>query len=221
MYLPIRMLLLAFVGVALLHSPCVSADSRSSDDRSETENILLSQEDLRDITAQVMAKEPLLSSSPGIKYAEADRYRGSEDWAIVIFYPHYANVGIKQAFQVECDRQVPNTAWTCEEATIRRYLALDTQDYEVRVRGPISSDSAIALIEASRKVLPVRSADTIDVPDTVMMLRSYDDSGTVTWVNFEGRAHLIVKGRLAEGGDPTQPDDWIVNKFDPEQLGIK
>jgi hypothetical protein len=213
MYLFIQILLSAFVGVTLLHSPWASADSRSSDDHSETDNLPLSQEDLRDITAQVMAKQPLLSSSPGIKYAEATRIdRWSEDVADVIYYPHFESAGIKEAFQVGCTRKIPSTAWTCEDATIRRYLALDTQDYEVRVRGTISSDAAIALVEATRKVLPVRAADNSDVPDTAMTLSSYDDSAIVTWVNFEGRSHLIVKGWLAEGGDPTRPEDWIVNR---------
>jgi len=213
MYLPIRMLLMAFVGAALLHSLWVGAASRSSDDHSETDNVPLNQEDLRDITAQVMAKHPLLSSSPGIKYAEATRIdRWSEDVADVIYFPHFESAGIKEAFQVGCSRKIPNTAWTCEDATIRRYLALDTQDYEVRVRGSISSNAAIALIEATRKVLPVRTADISDVPNTAMTLSSYDDSGIVSWVNFEGRSHLMVKGWLAEGGDPTRPEDWIVNR---------
>ncbi len=211
MYLPIRMLLLAFVGAALLHSPWVSADSQSSDNHSETDNVPLDPEDLRDITAQVMAKHPLLSSSPGIKYAEANRTGESEDWVVVIYYPHSESAGIKDAFQVGCTRKIPNKAWTCEDATIRRYLTLDTQDFEVRVRGSISSDAAVALIEATRNELPVRAADIRDVPITAMTLSSDGDSGTVVWVNFEGRSHQLVRGQLAEGGDPTRPQDWIVN----------
>jgi hypothetical protein len=171
----------------------------------------LSQEDLRDITAQVMVKHPLLASSPGIKYADADRIGESEDWATVIFYPHSESAGIKEAFQVECNKMVATTTWKCEEPSIRRYLALDTQDFEVRVTGPIDSYAAVALIEATRKVLPVRVNDLSDVPDTAMMLRSYDDSATVSWVNFKGRAHQLVKARLVEGGDPTRSQDWIAN----------
>ena len=215
MHLRTQMLPAAFVSMALLHSPWVDADDRSADEHSEHRNLPLSQEELRDIAAQVMANQPLLSSSPGIKYAEATRVnRWSEDFATVIYYPHSESAGIKQAFQVECARQIPDTAWTCEDATIRRYLALDTQDYEVRVRGPISSDAAMALIEATRKVLPISTADRSDVPDTVMALSSYDDSAIVNWVNFEGRSRLIVKGRLAEGGDPTRPEDWIVSEIE-------
>lgn len=211
MYLLIRMLLAAFVGMTLLHTSWVSADSQSSDGPTKPDNVPLSQEDLRDITAQVMAEHPLLSSSPGIKFAEASRIdRWSEDIADVIYYPHFESAGVKQAFQVGCTRKIPNTTWKCEEVIIRRYLALDTQDFEVRVRGSISSDAAIALIKATSKVLPVRTADNSDVPDTAMTLSSSDDSGTVHWTNFKGRSYLIVKARLAEGGDPTRPEDWIV-----------
>jgi hypothetical protein len=214
MHVLVRKLLPGLVGVTLLHSLWVSADDQSSDHLSESDTVPLSQEDLRDITAQVMAKQPLLSSSPGIKYAEATRIdRWSEDVADVIYYPHFESGGIKEAFQVACSRKIPNTAWTCEDATIRRYLTLDTQDFEVRVRGSISSEAAIALIEATRRLLPVKSADSDDVPDTAMTLSSYDVSATVVWTNFEGRSHLMVKGELVEGGDPTRPDDWIVNSY--------
>ena len=85
MHYYIQMLLSAFLGVTLLYSPWVSADDEASVSYSEPENVPLSQEDLRDITTQVMAKQPLLSSSSGIKYAEADRLGGSEDWATAGF----------------------------------------------------------------------------------------------------------------------------------------
>lgn len=208
-----QMLLYVFVGVTLLHSPSVRSDDQPPDRYPEPDNVPLSQEDLRDITADVMAKQPLLSSSPGIKFAEADRIDESKDWAVIIYYPHSESAGIKQAFQVSCSRHAPNTDWTCEDARIRRYLALDSQDFEVRVTGSIGSEAAIALIEATRKVLPVRTADNSDVPDTAMTLRSDDDGGTVAWVNFEGHAHQLVRGQLTEGGDPTLPQDWIVNRY--------
>ena len=206
-----RMLLSALAGLVLSYSPCVGADNVSADGFSKRDNIPLSEEDLRGITAQVLAKQPLLSSSPGIKYAQADRIGGSEDWAIVIYYPHSESAGIKQAFQVDCTRAVPDTAWTCEDARIRRYLALDTQEFEVRVTGSISPLAAVALIEATRKALPARTADNSDVPDSAMTLSSHDDIGIVTWVNFEGHSHQIVKSRLIEGGDPTRSQDWIVD----------
>lgn len=171
MKISIQVMLSALVGVTLLQPSWICADDKSSDDRPESDNLPLSQVELRDITAQVMAKQPLLSSSRGIKYAEATRIaRWSEDVATIIYYPHAEGAGVKQAFQVECTRQVPNTDWMCEDATIRRYLALDTQEYEVRVKGPISSEEAVALIEATRVVLPLVADDGIAVPDTVMQI---------------------------------------------------
>jgi len=152
----------------------------------------------------------LVSSSPGIKFADADRYNGSEDSAVVIYYPHLERAGIKEAFQVQCTRLVPDTRWTCDDVQIRRYLALDSQDYEVRVTGPIDSEAAVALIEATRKVLPVADNENSDVPVTAMLLSSYDDSAHVVWVNFAGEASLIIRGRVSAGGDPTRVDDWVV-----------
>ena len=93
-----QMLLVAIVGLSVLHCPSVSADDQSSDDYSRHDSVPLSQDDLREITAQVLAKEPLLSSSPGIKHASATRFDGSEDEATVFYYPHSENAGIKQAF---------------------------------------------------------------------------------------------------------------------------
>ena len=204
-------LLSALFAATLLHSPWVSAGDQPSGNYSEPEIVPLSEEDLRAITAQIMARQPLLSSSPGIKFAEAIRTRGTEDWAVIIYYPHTESAGIKEAFQVDCTRLGPGTAWACEDADIRRYLALATQDYEVRVTGPISSTAAVALIESTRKLLPVRTAGIDDVPDTAMILSSHDDSASVTWVNFEGSSYQRVRGRLTESGDPTRPQDWIVD----------
>ena len=176
----------------------------------EQEKVPLSQQELRDMTDQVMAKNPMLSSSAGIKYAEAFRYRGDEVWAVIIYYPHTENAGIKEAFQVNCLRNDAGTSWACEEAEIRRYLSLDSQGFEVRVTGPISSEAAMAFIEATRKALPAPTAWNADVPDTATMLSSYDGRGHVSWVNREGSASQVVKARLREGGDPTRVEDWII-----------
>lgn len=220
MQLTIQMLLSAFVGLTLLHVPWVSAEDRSSDAHSESDNVPLSEDDLRDITAQVMAKHPLLSSSPGIKVADADRVWG-EEFAFVVYHPHSEEAGIKQAFQVECARKPPNKAWNCEDASIRRYLALATQNYEVRVTGPIGFSGAMALIEASRQALPLVADEGIAVPDAVRNISSFDDGANVVWVNFEGNSAILIEGHLAEGGDPAQPDDWIVSRFDRELLGVE
>ena len=219
MRLNVQMLLVAFAGLSVLHCPSVAADDQSSDDKRRHEDVPLTQDDLRDITAQVMAKQPLLSSSPGIKVASASRVWG-EEFAFAVYHPHSEEAGIKQAFQVECARNPPTKAWNCEDASIRRYLALATQDYEVRVTGPIGFSAAMALIEASRQVLPLVADEGIAAPDTVRNISSFDDSANVVWVNFEGNSAILIEGHLAEGGDPTLPDDWIVSRFDHELLGV-
>lgn len=220
MRLSVQMLLVAFAGLSVLHCPSGAADNRSSHDNHRHEDVPLSEEDLRDITAQVMAKQPLLSSSPGIKVADASRVWG-EEFAFVVYHPHSEEAGIKQAFQVECARKPPNKTWNCEDASIRRYLALATQDYEVRVTGPIGFSAAMALIEASRQVLPLVADEGIAVPDTVRNISSFDDSANVVWVSFTGNSAILMQGHLAEGGDPAQPDNWIVSRFDRELLGVE
>jgi hypothetical protein len=100
-------------------------------------------------------------------------------------------------------------------------VALATQDYEVRVTGPIGFSAAIALIEATRHVLPLVADEGIAVPDTVRNISSFDDSVNVVWVSFEGNSAILIQGHLAEGGDPAQPDDWIVSRFDRELLGVE
>lgn len=69
------------------------------------DEIPLADEDLRQITAQVLRENPMLASSPGIKYARAHRSVHSRDVASVIFYPHSDSAGIKEAFQVSCGRK--------------------------------------------------------------------------------------------------------------------
>jgi hypothetical protein len=158
----------------------------------------------------------MVSSSPGIKFSDAVRFDGSADDAVVIFYPHLDSAGIKEAFQVECFRQLPKTTWTCNVPEIRRYLSLDSQDHEVRVTGPISGDAAVAFIEATRKILPARVDANSDVPDTALKLSSYENTAHVVWVNFEGRANQLIKGWVREGGDPAQSDNWIVELWKPD-----
>lgn len=221
MRLAFPILLIVFLGQSVLQCPSFAADSQTSRKYGQPESVPLSQDDLRDITAQVMARQPILSSSPGIKYADAIRI-GAEDLADVIYYPHSEEAGIKKAFQVRCSRAPPSMLWSCDDASIRRYLALDTQNYEVRLTGPIEFSAAMALIEATRRVLPLVSNDGLVIPDTVRNISSSDDGGArVSWVNFEGGSFVQIVGQLPEGADPTQPGDWIVNKFDVELAGLE
>ena len=208
-------LTILIVAVAQIDMPVKAKEQAPADTGYHAENFQLGDDDLRDITSQVMAQHPLLSSSPGMKYAGATRHRHSQDVAEVIYFPHIETAGIKQAFQVTCSRQVPEVSWNCDEARIRRYVALDSQDFEVRVTGPIGSGEAMALIEATREALPPSLGDGSATPETVIMIlpNTGSDGYLVTWGTTEGQARLMMEARLADGANPEEPDGWQVNVF--------
>ena len=184
-----------------------------------TEDIELGDTDIDNISAQVLAQHPLLSSSPGIKAAGAARhfnkFEYDLDTAWVVFHPHTETAGIKQAYQVSCVRQVPDTDWMCEEAMIRRYLALETQDFEVRITGPIDSDAAMALIEATRQALPPELDDGSAAPETAINIlpTAGDSEYLVVWGSPEGYGQLMMQAQLADGADATLPEGWQANVF--------
>ena len=175
-----------------------------------SEELVLSDEDIRDITSQVMSRNPVLSSSPGIKAAGGTRHRGTNDVADVIYFPHIEHGGVKQAFQVRCTRTVPETRWACCEIQIRRYMNVRLQEFEVRVVGPISSQAALALIEAARKVLPPTQPDDPEAPTTAIMIRPQlnNDGYVITWGTSEGYARLSMKAQLTDGANWEHPDAW-------------
>src|SRR5688572_28632698 len=92
------------------------------------------------ITLEVMSRYPILAASPGIKFASASRMYASGsrmhpsgETAHVIFYPHSEVRGVKHALQVHCNRSESTEDWSCPIVEERRYVKLDTQDFEVRV----------------------------------------------------------------------------------------
>jgi hypothetical protein len=206
-------LLVPVVSALLLYCAIVAADEVSTGDYSVGDPVPLNEVDLRQITDQVLAQNPLLSSSPGIKYASAQRSVRSIEIANVIYLPHSESAGIKHAFQVGCSRQVPDKTWDCNEAEIRRYLALDTQDFEVRVTGSIGSDEAIALIESTRDVLQSDAMAGSAVPQTAILIFEYEDGYLVSWGTSDGYQELTMQAHLSTGGDPANAKDWQVNLY--------
>jgi hypothetical protein len=164
----------------------------------------------------VMQKNPLLSSSPGIKFASAQRSVRSRDIASIVYFPHVESAGIKQAFQVRCTRQVPNEQWVCDDAEIRRYLRLDSQDFEVRVTANIGTEPALALIQATRATVQASRTGGSAIPQTAIMILPDGNDYLVTWGSPEGYQELIVKGHLRDGGDPARPEDWQTRMFEPK-----
>jgi len=191
-----------------------SAAGADSPDRAVDEPASLPEAELREITLSLLQLYPELAASPGVKASAL--YTGGPgplDGASVIFYPHADSHGIKEAFQVYCQRAHASQTWMCDEVTIRRYLRLDSQDFEVRLTGPISAEAALALIDASRRDLQASMTDATDLPSTTISIMPqccgrWDGSYLVTWGTPEGYGKLDMLARLAEGGDPVKPDAW-------------
>ncbi len=208
-------LTIVFAGISLAPSR-VAAGKQSAEGEPPSDIIPLSEEELREFSAQVLAEEPLLASSRGIKFAEAYGQGRGQDFAIIIFHPHSETAGFKQAFQSFFYREGAWDAWQYGDTDIRRYMALDYQDFDVRITGPIQADSALAVIEASRDALVDAIPDDSARPDTVVKVSAFNDRGKVMWGDSEGYRQLTMKAHVIEGGDPTQHRDWIVTHINFE-----
>jgi hypothetical protein len=187
----------------------VAAAEASDTQPSLVDPVPLDANDLQSITLQVMQKNPLLSSSPGIKFASAQRGMGSTDIASLIYFPHTESAGIKQAFQVRCLRNAPGEQWTCEDPEIRRYLRLDSQDFEVRVLDNIGTEQALALIQATRRAVQASGTIGSVLPETAIMILRDGTDYVVSWGSLEGYEELEVRGRLKAGGNPAKAEDWV------------
>jgi hypothetical protein len=172
----------------------------------------LSESERQQITLSLIQRYPELASSPGIKAASAPPPDARGRVVIsVIYYPHAERHGIKHAFEALCERRYPNpsTPWTCDDVSIRRYLQLESQDWEVRIRGDISAQSALALIDGSRRDLRASTTDASHLPNTAILIVPHADGGyRITWGIPDGQSRLTMLARLAEGGDASNPDDW-------------
>jgi len=206
---------LSLVFTVLLGIRLVIAGEASSTDYSLGDSVPLDESELREITLQVLEKNPLLSSSPGIKHAAAQRSVRSVDIANVIYYPHAESAGIKQAFQVQCRRQMPVTSWTCGDAEIRRYLQLDSQDFEVRVTDGIEYEESLALIQATRRTVQASAIDGSVIPETAIFIWREHNTYLVNWGSPEGYTELVVEAHLRDDGNPAEPDDWQTSIFQP------
>jgi hypothetical protein len=209
---------MAVLVALMLKSAMAVAEERSDGNYLLVDEVALNEEDLRKITSQVLAQNPLLSSSPGIKAAFAQRSVRSTDLADVVFYPHTESAGVKSAFQVGCSRKAPDGPWSCDKAEIRRYISLDSQNYEVRVVGPIDSTAAISLIESARNALRSNASTGSTLADTAVMVKASEGGYLVTFRPSEGNEGPVMWARLTGDGDPANPRDWVVTQ--PEQRQV-
>jgi len=197
--------------------PTPGAGEASSTEYRPGEAVPLDEADLRDITLQVMQRSPLLSSAPGIKFATAQRSMRSTDIASVLYFPHSESAGVKQAFLVRCVRSVADKPWSCERPEIRRYLRLDSQNFEVRVMGAISTEGALALIDASREMARAKSPAGAPALETAVMISpdGFNSRYLVTWGTPEGYQELAFWAHLRGDANPARPESWELSVFDP------
>jgi hypothetical protein len=180
----------------------------------------LHDEDLKSITLQVMQKQPLVSSSSGIKFASAQRSVRSTDIANVLYFPHTERSGVKQAFLVRCVRQLPGKHWLCEDPEIRAYVKLESQDFEVRVSARITLAEALALIEATRATVQQSRSTGAEIPRTAISITPADSSYSsylVSWGNAEGQHELTIEARLRSSGDAAEAEGWQTSVWEPSQ----
>ena len=207
----------AIMSVAIFAFAPVFADSPIQDATKVGEQVELMPSDLEEITAHVLTTDPIVSSSPGIKYAGAHRTVRSLDMADVIYYPHEEIAGLRRALQVKCLRQIPVGRWNCERARIRSYLQIDSQDFEVRVLDGIDANQALALIEATRPVALAHSNEAQEVPRTAIMMMWEIDAVVVSWGNRQGHQQISVAARLVEGGNSADWRDWRAEIYEYPQ----
>ena len=211
--------------IALACSVCLFRLAAAADDPPAYEfgdKVPLAESDLRAITLQVLATHPLLSSSPGIKYAEAHRAGmtmpggTSFDTADVVFYPHAESAGVKEAFQVQCRREVSSDLWTCGNVDIRRYVQLATQEFEVRVRGNLDHDELLALIEATRATAQASRTESSVVANTAIIVFAANGGYFVNWGSPDGQGELTVEAHLRKDGNAATAEDWQTSILPPE-----
>jgi hypothetical protein len=213
---------LTFAAV-LLVSPCLASDAPAEDVGVEAPDyrVELDQSELQLITLEILKTHPLLSASPGIKHVDATRafsIRKDADSvspfveANVIFYPHFETGEIKQAFQAHCQREISSKAWSCPVVEIRRYVRLDSQNYEVLVKGDLDLAGIQAVIAATRQPAAAIALKRSEVADTAIILISSGAGYYISWGQENGMGTVALEAHLRAEGDPADPSDWKVTE---------
>jgi hypothetical protein len=73
-----------------------------------------------------------------------------------------------------------------DDAELRRYLQIDSQNFEVRVTADLRSEEALALIQATRSTVQASSTGSAEVPATAIMIHQDRHGYLVTWGSPEG-----------------------------------
>lgn len=203
------------IPLLLLFSLAVADDKLPAPDLGE--EVILKDSDFQEITANAIAMYPEITASPGIKLSGANHQRG-EDSAWVIFHPHSANSGIKEAYSVSCARSSSAESWLCEAPVIRRYYQLQGQAAELRVTADIvGSAEAIAIAEAARASVPLmeKYAEFTNCEAITIMEAN---GGFIVGFSCEGmRRDTGLFVSAIPGADTTEPNGWQVSDYIPRR----
>jgi hypothetical protein len=171
----------------------------------------LNRSDLNAIRMDVLQRFPILAASPGIKFARGERGYPSGEAAHVVFFPHSDTRGVKNALQAHCLRDTTESQWSCPVVETRRYVELDTQDYEVRVVADIDLEGVLALMEATRPLmLATRPSSSVD---TLMVIFAAEGGYIVGWGSEDERETVTLQAHLRDDGYAANVDDWNVSVY--------
>ena len=186
----------------------------------ETEHsvqVELTGSDLDEIRAVMIRNAAVLVSSPGVKHVSAQK-SGDAITATVLFYPHEKSGGISHAVNANCHKTGPEAPWTCLSGSLRSYLQIPGQDFEVRVFGSIDYEMALALIDATRAAAHAHSDPGVETPDTVVVILPSEESMTVGWGDSKGFVRVHIEAAPIEGGRARDPRGWRVTKINDEPI---
>jgi hypothetical protein len=185
----------------------VNTSGRASDVPSYTDvDVKLEASDLDAITMHLVTRFPILSASPGIKHAQG--FRGAPGvGASVIYFPHSESRGVKNAIQAHCRLERPFGQWTCPAVELRRYVKLDTQDFEVRVNGDLDMAGILGITEATRPLAASAVADAT-AASTLIVIVDANGGYLLSWGTEEGYGTVSVEAHLRDGGHPANSGDW-------------
>jgi hypothetical protein len=175
----------------------------------EPTQVELSDGDLEEIKAVMTQNAAVLVSSPGIKHVSAHQSEGAIT-AAVLFYPHEQSGGISHAVNANCHKSNAEAPWTCPSGSLRSYLQIPAQDFEVRVFGSIDYDAALALIDATGEVLRAHPDPDLKTANTVVVIVPTEASMTVGWGDRKGFVKAHVEAVPIEGGEARDPRGWKV-----------
>jgi hypothetical protein len=172
--------------------------------------VALSDADLEKIRNIMVANTPVLASSAGIKTVSAFD-SGGPVTASVVFHPHEQSGGISHAVIANCGKAGPEAPWTCPAGSLRSYLQLPGQEFEVRIAGDMEYEAALAIIEATRAAIEVYAEPVTETPDTaVMIYPENQETMMVGWGDRNGRLKVSVEVVTMDGKDRHDPRSWQV-----------